>query len=764
MHLSDKNLLRAFVRAPSAQQFEPIVDRYLPFVLAAARRQSLNEADAVDVTRAVFVAFARRSRQLPRKAVLVEWFFQAARAAAARQKRTRTKTVAPPIIPGASLPKPGTAAAEQDGDTRARISPLLDPVLARLSAKYRAPLLLRVLLNWDVAQAAEALRLRPKRLEKRSAKGFSKLSRLLRKKGLLIDDTPLRTALVAGGCAATVPSDLKAELLDLAEDAFRSPPKLALARGTLRALTWARWKRFLKFAGATSGALALFLGATAFSGWYLWTSGRLLPWLIEFGARQQLKEIPELAEPARPWPSETGRVLVGASSLKTAEELYRTTNIWPAHLRFTPEQWAGLSPRRVPPVPNMMQPDGTILLRNPNAQRSGVAGAVGFDFEWTQADLEFGGATFTNVAARYRGNGTYMSSLFGQKQSYKADLNKHTKGQEVAGVRTLNLLNLVEDRSYMSDALAYEVFRAAGVPAARTAYAWLTVTVTGQFERKPLGLYLMVENMDGDFAKRRFGSKATPIFKPVTPDLFKYLGEDWGKYATIYDLKTKATPQQIRRVVDFSKLLTHASDAEFAEKAGEFLDLDEFARFMAALVLVANYDSFLTYGQNYYMYLDPQTDKFGFMPWDMDQAWGSFNQFGTAAARERASIWQPWAIRNRLLERLMQVEAFRSRYRSSLEELLATTFVPERLWARIDEIASLIRDPIAAESAFRLRLFDQATSTNWLAGPRDGGGDGPKRPVHQLKRFIVNRAKSVRDQLDGRSRGIVLESSVNSGQ
>jgi hypothetical protein len=68
--------------------------------------------------------------------------------------------------------------------------------------------------------------------------------------------------------------------------------------------------------------------------------------------------------------------------------------------------------------------------------------------------------------------------------------------------------------------------------------------VTTQWEQKPLGLYLMVEAVDKEFAAERFGSKATPVFKPVTYHLFEHLGDEWSAYAPIYDLKTKATPEQ----------------------------------------------------------------------------------------------------------------------------------------------------------------------------------------------------------------------------
>lgn len=746
---SDLELLRAFKRTRSAQAFEPLVDRYLPFVFAAARRMIGADSEAFEATRAVFLALARSCRALSPKTVLVEWLFQATRAAVRNQKRSRTGLPAPP--PGA------------DGDVWSRISPLLDPTLARLKARHRAPVLLGALLNWDVQAGAGALRTKPRRFEKRFAKGFAKLNHRLRGKKVAIDDAILRQALATHGCADAVPPGLREDILASAEESFRTwRPKLPLVRGVLRSLAWARWRRFFRWVGATAAVFLVLIGATVVTGWWLWTSGRLLPWLIEFGASQQLKQVPELAEPAEPWQSPLESALADGRTLRSADELYGTTNVWSVHLKFTTEQWAALKPKRVPAVPNLIQPDGTVLLRNPKAQRSGVAGALGFDFEWTSGDLEFSGAVFTNVAVRFRGNGTYLGSLWGTKQSFKADLNKNVKGQELAGVRTLNFLNMIEDRSYMHDALGYELFRAAGVPSPRTAYAWLTMTVNGQFDRKPLGLYLMVENIDEDFAKGRFGSKKTPIFKPVTPRLFEYLGENWAAYAAIYDLKTMATPEETRRVIDFAKLLTSSDDAEFARRVGEYLDVKEFARYLAALVLVANYDSFLTYGQNYYMYLDRDTEKFGFMPWDMDQAWGSFPQFGTSVTRERASIWRPWVFSNRLLERLMKVEDFRTEYQESLDQLLETAFVPEKLWARIDELTPFIRDAISAESSFRLGLFDQAISTNWVAGLRDGG-EGPKRPVHQVKRFIVGRAESVRDQLEGRSKGVELRSSANWG-
>ena len=156
------------------------------------------------------------------------------------------------------------------------------------------------------------------------------------------------------------------------------------------------------------------------------------------------------------------------------------------------------------------------------------------------------------------------------------------------------------------------------------------------------------------------------------------------------------------------------------------------------------------------MYLDPRSNRFGFIPWDLDHAWGAFPFVGTPAKREQASIWRPWANRNRFLERVMAAPEFRQLYRARLEEMLATVFQPERLFRRIDELAAVLRGPTAAESDYRLRRFDQAVSGQWLTGDQDRARQSPRRPPHQIKRFITNRAASVRAQLDGASEGVIL--------
>ncbi len=749
---TDREFLVAWRRRRDAESLRPLVERYAALVYGSALRRTGSAVHAAEATRAVFLVLARRARRLRKKTVLAGWLFHVTEVACRKLPRNPRRVSRWRWL---RLEKKVEVAAEEP--LWARVAPELDPLLDRLPPAQRHAVLLRVLLGWDWASTARVLRVNERRCQRRVERGLKKLTRRLCRRGIVTEAETLAQICATEGCAVPLPEALAAEILLAIEQRPGKRPSLKLARRVLFAMAWTRWRRRVvigvpAFITSLVALVALTWFVSSLSG-----HSRFFSMLFQWSVKEEAKRNPGMTEPARPWPAAGEGLERIVTSIRTTRDLYQTTNIWQAHLKFTREQWKAIEPKRIAPLPHFLQPDGTVLLRNPNAQRSGLAGVLGFDFNWTSADFEFAGVAFTNVAARVKGNGTYLASLHGDKRSFKVDLNKYAKGRRLGEAEELNFHNLLSDPSCLSDALAYEFFREAGVPAPRTAYAYLSVSVAGQWEHKPLGLYAMVEPVDERFALERFGSKQTPLFKPVTYELFKYLGDDWAAYAAIYDLKTKAAEAQLRRVIEFARLVTTASDAEFVQRVGDFLDVERFARYLACEVLLANYDGFLSDGQNFYLYLDPVSNRLGFIPWDLDLAWGGFGLIGTRTQRERASIWHPWVGQHRFLERMMAVEEFRRLYRAQLEDLFARLFVPNRLYARIDIVAQAIRSPIAAESAYRLRRFEQAVGAQKVERPADETAQGDNRPVHQLKRFVEQRAISVREQLDGKAEGAILE-------
>jgi spore coat protein CotH len=424
-----------------------------------------------------------------------------------------------------------------------------------------------------------------------------------------------------------------------------------------------------------------------------------------------------------------------------AADFFDNTKVWTARFAFTPEQWKGLQPVSKTPV-GPQDADRLSRFQAPEGLRNGITGASGLSLEYVHGNLTIENLLFENTGVRYKGNGTLRRGIPLGKVSLKADLNKYVAGQKLARLTKLNFNNNVSDTSWMREVLAYRLYRDAGVPASRTTYARVFIVVPGQSGKPYKGLFSVVEEVDGHFTEDHFGGKDGLLFKPVIPSTFTYLGNDWRKYNQVYDPKRPPSEQESKRVIDFSKIVTSAPDAEFAAGAGEYIDLEEFARYMAVTVWLSNYDSILDDGQNYYLYLDPKTNKFSFIPWDLDRAFGQFGVAGDDA--QKVDILRPWLGSNRFLERIFRLEAFRKLYLADLTAFSKTIFQPERFARQVDEIAAAIRPAIVEESDVLLARFDAAAAGKTMPDTLDRNFGLPDVPV---KTFVRGRAKSVTEQL-----------------
>lgn len=520
------------------------------------------------------------------------------------------------------------------------------------------------------------------------------------------------------------------------------------------------WWRMLRWFLWTIGSLLGLVLVLAVVGWWMWGSGRIMKWMMIRGANET-----EAAAPTeRPWPP-PGTPAGGQPSdtwpgprerldgIQSAAGFYRGTNVWEVELAFTQDEWEKLQPKANPPGVNFAEPPTKFPLRNPAAARNGLAGVLGLSQPWSTARVVVGGQEFTNVSVRLKGNGTFVGSLATHKRPFKVDFGRKAKGRRIAGFEVLNLNNLNADFSGVSDTMGYGFYRRAGVPAPRTAFGRFLLGVEGKFVRRPLGLYALVENLDERWAREAFGGREVALFKPVTYELFEYLGTNWSAYEGIYDPKSPATPAQQTRVMETARFVSQAGDAEFGARMGEFFDLQEVARFISVTSLLSSYDGFLSNGQNFVMYLDVASGRFGFIPWDMDQAWGSFPLIGTRRERETASIRRPWVADHRLMERLFATPGFREIYLREFERIFREQFDVARLAAEARSLSALVRPTVLEESDYRVDRFDRTHLDTWPEEEPEPNISDPFRPVHRIHRFLIRRAESVEAQLAGREKG-----------
>lgn len=442
-------------------------------------------------------------------------------------------------------------------------------------------------------------------------------------------------------------------------------------------------------------------------------------------------------------------------SSKDADALFDMKRVESIHLKFTEAEWQKLQPPKdvdwdIDKAFGKLGRDAMQGgdFRADDNKRAGLAGYMGINHQYGRADVTIDGQTVNDVGVRYKGNGTFWMGHHTGKYSFKIDFSEYVKKQEFLGLKKINVNNCVTDPSMLREALSYELFREAGVPASRTGWAEVAISVGDDQKPKEIGLYLIVEQVDKRFLKRVYGSSEGLLVKPSCFGAFLYLGDDWKDYQLAYVPKTDGTPEQAQRMMEFARLVHLADDKEFNARVEDYLDMDEFFSFLAVNVMLSNLDSFLGGTQNYYAYLDPATNKIQLIPWDLDISFGAFSLVGTPQTRRDLSIDQPQIGEgsNRVIERVLAIPRFKQAYHERIRQLLDKQFNENKLIGQIDDQADFIRPFVSKQGDGADHRFDAAI------------GDHPtEESPNALQYFVQQRRKSIGDQLDGRSQGEHLD-------
>lgn len=233
------------------------------------------------------------------------------------------------------------------------------------------------------------------------------------------------------------------------------------------------------------------------------------------------------------------------------------------------------------------------------------------------ASLGVGAAWFPAVGVRIKG---YIGSsrTIDQKAALKINLDAYADVR-VRGLEGLTLNNCVQDYTFQHESLAYDLFRAADVPAPRTGWVWLVVN--GQ----PWGLYSHVESIDENFLARWYGDPTGHLFESTYPYDLEPGSEIFYGYPEGPDPDDRAA---LTAVID--ALNQPATDAAIA-RLEAVVDLDEVLREFAIEALTTHWDGYKDNKNNYKFYVDPLTGRIQLIPWGTDQTFlGGYDAWHTA--------------------------------------------------------------------------------------------------------------------------------------
>jgi putative membrane-bound dehydrogenase-like protein len=425
------------------------------------------------------------------------------------------------------------------------------------------------------------------------------------------------------------------------------------------------------------------------------------------------------------------------------------TKVWAVHLEIAAKEYEAMQPAPggfgFPGGPPQPQPA-------PKDKRESEKNQFGTAFPWAQAEFTADGKTLPKVGIRYSGDITYFTSGQRLKRPLKIAFDK-VQDQQFQGMSSVQLHAMPLDPAKSREVIAFGIFRAAGVPAPRTAFAEVTLTVPGKHDKEYLGLYTAVESVDQRFVAASFGSDKGLLLKPTRSfgqqgSALPFLGDEWEPYKASYQPQSEPTKDQAKRVIEFARLVNKASDEEFRKQIDSYLDVDEFLHFLAANALTSNVESFFALGVNYHLYLHPTTNKFVFLPGDLEFSLANFLLLGNADQLMDLSVTKPYPGENKLTDRLLAIKDVSEKYQKVLKDLTTNVFTKERLLKDVEAVQKAtkeIRDKEAKAVAARKE------PPPGFGGPGGPGGGGPQAP--DLKTFAEKRMASVEAQLAGKSKG-----------
>ena len=290
-------------------------------------------------------------------------------------------------------------------------------------------------------------------------------------------------------------------------------------------------------------------------------------------------------------------------------------------------------------------------------------------------------------------------------------------GNDFEGNHCLNLNSGWRDAAFIREPLAYQIYAACGVPAPKSRMVQLDVN--GQFR----GLYVEVEQPDKPLLKR-YKLKGASLYKANSGAGLadeRDLGSA-SAYPAHYEKETRKSEGH-GELQEFCRALAK-SNTPTLEFFTNHVDVPEFINYLAASVLVQNWDWF---NKNHFLAYDGHgSKKWMVVPWDLDRTFGDHWHGGF----DRANVPLLLGTRalpgptgwNRMAERFFTDATLKARFLDRLDELLQTEFTKARLFPMVDQLAAQI-------------ATDAARDRRRWPGPAGDLSEG----IVEVKSYIVRR-------------------------
>lgn len=312
-------------------------------------------------------------------------------------------------------------------------------------------------------------------------------------------------------------------------------------------------------------------------------------------------------------------------------------------------------------------------------------------YTYCLSSIEIDGELIDSVGVRVKGGLT----AFDLKKPLKIDFNEFVTGQKYDGLKKLNLHQGNMDPSYMREVISYDLFRKMGVKTVRTSY--VHVYYNDVYE----GIYTLVEQIDDDFIYDHFASDKGILYKTG----FAGLDVKFDNVNTLY-------------FEDFMVAVNALPNDSLHIYLKDYIDIEAFMRFVAMQVFVNESDGPLVTDINYYLYYEPKSMQYSYIPWDYNSAFYSNKDFSVLPTTS-----------NFLFNKLISNSILRDRYLTTYCTLLQTSLLDDSITEMIDDYSGLLEDEVINDPYISMIGDFESSVTN-------------------LKQYIENRRATIFAELE----------------
>jgi len=364
---------------------------------------------------------------------------------------------------------------------------------------------------------------------------------------------------------------------------------------------------------------------------------------------------------------------------------------------------------------------------------------------YVHATVSYGGLTWTEVGMRYKGHASLQGALknnmkklaFVLEFDHWEDEQDSLMQQRFFGFKQLSFSNGYNDPSLIRDKTAAEIFRAAGIPAARSAFAPVYFDDGDGTGLRYMGLYTMIEDPSDKMLETQLGDGSGNLYKPWSEaarliPITELAGGDAEFEETFEKANNTLTPD----FSDARALLTalHTDRTEpvsWRSNLEAVFNVDRYLLALAVNQIMVNWDSYGCMPHNYLLYKNPlDSGRFLYMPWDLNESLmkkelGSCAPSGSVLLDEIVSPAADSTINTNwpLIKYLLADPTYRALYIAHLGQVLDGAFAEATVTAQMQADTALISPFVIGPEA--VETYPYLVSTGFetaLAGGRDGSG------------------------------------------